>query len=664
MKRPARHSARRALRACSLAVGVRADAQRGPGHRGRTDLDRRPRPGHLRLRPQAAAAGGVGHRDRHPLPGGDEGHADHDQRRAAVPQRARRSATGRRRARSSPTASSATRSAGPHRSQVPMAAINEYDARGAWQRSRDGRDPQLRPHVEDGEWRIDEAPRRADRARDVVRGLLPPRLALLLRPDRPDPGARAGLRPRGRPARLLPGPRACCRRPGTDPAHHAHLRAAGLHARPSRCRSPSAGIAEVSLDGRRRPRSTRRPAQLMLTQLIWTLRQEQRIRAVRLTIGERGAGPARRGDPGRPRRRRAPTTPPGAQASGDLFGLVDGRVVRGSIGSLLRHLGPDGRRAARRALDRGQPRRCTGSPASPATAASVLVAPVDDDGQRREVASGARDLLPPGLGLRRPDVAGRPRGRPGARPASSPATSAARRRGAGRQRPRRPSTCSSRATAAAWSRSCVRRGGDRVVASRVLHDERGRRAAGHPGRSRSTSSPTPSDAGDPRHRLAHPDRHLGADRHHRGPLPGARRSRSTGRPGELVTSGSGPRAGRVPRAGQLAGRGRRGVTPSPATPSSTSPPPSAPLERRCRRASPRSPTSAEAPPQAGGRPLSRARPRWCDGPGARRRSSTSSSGARCVGCARPGPDAVPGVPRAAAGRATLSLAAARSPPGW
>ena len=42
--------------------------------------------------------------------------------------------------------------------QVPMATINEYDDRGAWQRSRDGVTLQLGLTSEDGEWRISEVP--------------------------------------------------------------------------------------------------------------------------------------------------------------------------------------------------------------------------------------------------------------------------------------------------------------------------------------------------------------------------------------------------------------------------------------------------------------------------------------------------------------------------
>ena len=82
-------------------------------------------------------------------------------------------------------------------------------------------------------------------------------------------------------------------------------------------------------------------SQRILTQLIWTMRQEQRIRAVRLTIGDEDQGL-----PGVATQVNLDVgdafDPTGALSSGDLFGLVEGRVVRGSIGSLLGTSGPMG----------------------------------------------------------------------------------------------------------------------------------------------------------------------------------------------------------------------------------------------------------------------------------------------------------------------------------
>ena len=98
------------------------------------------------------------------------------------------------------------------------------DSRGAWR----GRLPAVRATVlrfpmtvENGEWRIAAAPERADRAGDVVRAAVPRGLALLLRPDRPDPGPRAGVRARAASSRHRAGRGAAARpagRPGAGVA--------------------------------------------------------------------------------------------------------------------------------------------------------------------------------------------------------------------------------------------------------------------------------------------------------------------------------------------------------------------------------------------------------------------------------------------------------------
>ncbi len=112
--------------------------------------------------------------------------------------------------------------------EVPLTMINEYDDRGAWQRSREAATLQVGLTSENGEWRISEVPDALDRPRVVVRGLLPAGLPLLLRPDDPDPGARARPHPRRRPVGLLarPGPAAL----GLDrPEDRPDLLPRGLH---------------------------------------------------------------------------------------------------------------------------------------------------------------------------------------------------------------------------------------------------------------------------------------------------------------------------------------------------------------------------------------------------------------------------------------------------
>ncbi len=123
------------------------------------------------------------------------------------------------------------------------------------------------------------------------------------------------------------------------------------------------------------------------------MRQEQRIRAVRLTIGDEdegltGAATQVNLDVG------DAFDPTGALSSGDLFGLVDGRVVRGSIGSLLGTSGPMG---INRLGVRSIGVNLTGERVAGVSGdgRSVLVGPVDVEGRAVEVASGARDLLPP-----------------------------------------------------------------------------------------------------------------------------------------------------------------------------------------------------------------------------------------------------------------------------
>ena len=114
------------------------------------------------------------------------------------------------------------------------------------------------------------APRSADRARVVVRATLPPGLAVLLRPVRADPGPGAGVRaPRRQFASTLV--KACSR------ARRRMRGSSAASSRPASARALGAGlgggVADIALKGdagRRR----RRPIELMLAQLAWTLRQE------------------------------------------------------------------------------------------------------------------------------------------------------------------------------------------------------------------------------------------------------------------------------------------------------------------------------------------------------------------------------------------------------
>lgn len=271
-----------------------------------------------------------------------------------------------------------------------MTGIEEYDDRGAWQRSRADETITFELASEDGEWRIDDLPDALivpgswfeDWFRRVSLYFFDPTTQIFV----PEPvfipagDQVASSMVRG----LLDDPSVDARltRTFVPPGYTSGVSVP----------ITSAGIAEVTLEGD--PADVDADVrQRILTQLIWTMRQEPRIRAVRLTIGDEEQelpGPATQvsldvGDA---------YDPTGALSSGDLFGLLDGRVVRGSISSFLPTDGPMG-------IDRLGVRsigvNLTGDRVAGVSGngRSVLVAPVDNDGRAVEVASGARDLLPP-----------------------------------------------------------------------------------------------------------------------------------------------------------------------------------------------------------------------------------------------------------------------------
>jgi hypothetical protein len=271
-----------------------------------------------------------------------------------------------------------------------MTGIEEYDARGAWQRSRGGELLTFDLTTEDGEWRIDGLPDALivpetwfeDQFRRMSLYFFDPTAQILV----PEPV----FVPEGDqlPSSLVAG---LLDDPMSDPRISRTFVPPGFKLGLS-VPITTAGIAEVSLVGD--PASVdEETSKLILTQLIWTMRQEQRIRAVRLTIGEDeqalpGVATQTNLDVG------DAFDPTGALSSGDLFGLADGRVVRGSIGSLVGTPGPMGvnRLGVRSIGVNLAGERVAGVSGD---GRRVLVAPVDVDGRAVEVASGARDLLPP-----------------------------------------------------------------------------------------------------------------------------------------------------------------------------------------------------------------------------------------------------------------------------
>ena len=273
---------------------------------------------------------------------------------------------------------------------LPMSGIEEYDAHGAWQRSRARHITRFDLTIEDGEWRIAGLPDALivpetwfeDQFRRMSLYFFDPTAQILV-PEPvfvPEGDQLASSLVSG----LLDDPTSDPRITRTFVPPDFKL---GLSVPIT-----SAGIAEVSLVGDAGA-VEEVASQRILTQLIWTMRQEQRIRAVRLSIGDEeqdlpGVATQVNLDVG------DAFDPTGALSSGDLFGLVDGRVVRGSIGSLLGTSGPMG-------VDRLGVRsigvNLTGERVAGVSGdgRSVLVAPVDVEGRAVEVASGARDLLPP-----------------------------------------------------------------------------------------------------------------------------------------------------------------------------------------------------------------------------------------------------------------------------
>ena len=180
-------------------------------------------------------------------------------------------------------------------------------------------------------------------------------------------------------------------------------------------------------------------------------------------------------------------------------------------------------------------------------------------GDVREVVSGATDLLPPGLGLRRPALAGRPhRGRG---PVSS--RRATGRRGRcdvpGHQRTRVAELPGLPGRLAVGRGRPTGRPATRSVVSRLAHDDQGR-VLGAPTPQRDRPGTATSGLRDQRHRLARPDLPGGAAPSAGAALRGAHglRRRLARRPRQPVDHAARPGAG----AGRLAGRRPSGSTPS------------------------------------------------------------------------------------------------------
>lgn len=270
--------------------------------------------------------------------------------------------------------------------------VNLYDERGAWTRTQARRELGFELTTEDGEWRIDQAPDALvvpdtwfdDWYQRVSLYFFDPTAQILV----PEPVfAPVGDQFASALVRGLLTP------PSADESEIVRTFfppgvAPGLSVPIS-----TAGIANVSLDGDPDAIDDE-TARRMLVQLVWTLRQEQRIGAVEMKVGDRAFG-----TPGGPTQVNldvgAAYDPTGIAATTDLFALQDGRLVRGPVGALGATEGPLGQ------ADLGV--RSIGVNLPGATVAAVgddgrtlLLAPVDQpEGRATQVMSGAVDLQAP-----------------------------------------------------------------------------------------------------------------------------------------------------------------------------------------------------------------------------------------------------------------------------
>lgn len=277
--------------------------------------------------------------------------------------------------------------------RIPLSEVNRYDARGAWQRTQAEALLGLGLALEDGEWRIEELPNALivpdswfDDAYQRVSLYFFDPTAQVLVPEPvfvPSGDQFASSLVRG----LAVQPDDIS--PDVVQTYFPTGSAEGLAVPIS-----SAGIATVALAGD--PDAVdEETAQRMLAQLVWTLRQEPRIRAVELSIGGRALG-----GPGGSTQVNLDVgsayDPNGVRPSAELFALDRGLLVSGEIGAFEPTAGPLG------TVDLGV--RSVGVDLTGARAAAVtddgadlLVAPVQAAaGETTRPVVGAVDLAAPG----------------------------------------------------------------------------------------------------------------------------------------------------------------------------------------------------------------------------------------------------------------------------
>lgn len=223
--------------------------------------------------------------------------------------------------------------------RLPLSEVNSYDERGAWQRAQGARTVEFGLVREGEEWRIDQLPDALivpewwfeDWYQRVSLYYFDPTAQIIV----PEPV----FAPRGDQfaSALVRGLLSAA--PEGDSRVTRSFFPTGLSHGVSVPIS-AGGIAEVSLGGDPDAIDDE-TAQRMLVQLVWTLRQEPRINAVRLSVGDRVFG-AEGGatqvnlDVG------SAYDPNGAASTPDLFALSEGVLVRGTVRALDAVAGPFG----------------------------------------------------------------------------------------------------------------------------------------------------------------------------------------------------------------------------------------------------------------------------------------------------------------------------------
>jgi hypothetical protein len=222
--------------------------------------------------------------------------------------------------------------------RVPMTSVNVYDERGAWQRTQDERGLEVSLVQEDGEWRIDSVPNALivpdswfdDQYQRSSLFFFNPTAEVLV--------AEPVFVPRGdQSASSLV--RGLVTRPPTE------LRDVVRTYFPAGTRDGLSvpivsGIATVSLADDPAAVSEE-TGERMLAQLAWTLRQEQRVRAIQLSVGDRAIIPPEGSSLGNLDAGDA-FDPDGLRPVRQLYALDGGKVVSGTFGAFEETLGPLG----------------------------------------------------------------------------------------------------------------------------------------------------------------------------------------------------------------------------------------------------------------------------------------------------------------------------------